>query len=202
MVVRIDVNKDALTKGLSVIGFLASCNFQLTRWYSRCTLQNSGPNITVCLKVCMKDAVSKLQACNGQLPARLIVYRDSIGDGHMKMVVNFEVPQILSAPDESLQNPLVGTVIDTEATRPEWYDFFLSSQLAHQGTVNPTYYNMVYDDNGFKPDHIQHLTYKMCHSDPCDVPAPCQYANKLTFLVGQSIHREPSLALADKLFYL
>ena len=34
------------------------------------------------------------------------------------------------------------------------------------------------------------------------VPAPCQYAHKLAFLVGQSIHKEPNLALADKLFFL
>ncbi|XP_061484783.1 piwi-like protein 4 isoform X2 [Rhineura floridana] len=236
MVVGIDVNKDAMTKGMSVIGFVASTNFQLTRWYSRCMLQNSGSNIADCLKVCMKGAISKWQTYNGQLPARIIVYRDGVGDGQLKMVVDFEVPQIISVLDEctgdgrrpklsmivvrkkclcrfftetnrSLQNPPVGTVIDTEATRPEWYDFFLISQLARQGTVNPTYYNVVYDDNGLKPDHMQRLTYKMCHlyynwPGLIRVPAPCQYANKLTFLVGQSIHREPSLRLTDKLFYL
>lgn len=34
------------------------------------------------------------------------------------------------------------------------------------------------------------------------VPAPCQYAHKLAFLVGQSIHREPNLMLSDRLYYL
>ncbi len=34
------------------------------------------------------------------------------------------------------------------------------------------------------------------------VPAPCQYAHKLAFLVGQSIHREPNMQLDDFLFYL
>lgn len=34
------------------------------------------------------------------------------------------------------------------------------------------------------------------------IPAPCQYAHKLTFLVAQSIHKEPSLELANSLFYL
>lgn len=34
------------------------------------------------------------------------------------------------------------------------------------------------------------------------IPAPCQYAHKLTFLVAQSIHKEPSLQLANSLFYL
>lgn len=34
------------------------------------------------------------------------------------------------------------------------------------------------------------------------VPAPCQYAHKLAFLVGQSIHRDPSPALSDRLYFL
>ena len=34
------------------------------------------------------------------------------------------------------------------------------------------------------------------------IPAPCQYAHKLTFLVAQSIHKEPSLELSNSLFYL
>ena len=34
------------------------------------------------------------------------------------------------------------------------------------------------------------------------VPAPCQYAHKLAFLQGQSLHREFSAHLSDKLFFL
>lgn len=34
------------------------------------------------------------------------------------------------------------------------------------------------------------------------VPAPCQYAHKLAFFVGQSIHREPNMMLSDRLYYL
>ncbi|XP_062983232.1 piwi-like protein 4 [Elgaria multicarinata webbii] len=236
MVVGIDINKDAIAKGSSVVGFVASTNASITRWYSRCILQHTGASTADCLKICLKGALSKWQNCNGQLPARIIIYRDGVGDGQLKMVVDYEVPQLLTVLDEfcgncrrpklsmvvvkkrcpcrffteanrSLQNPPIGTVVDREATRPEWYDFFLISQLARQGTVNPTYYNVIYDDNGLKPDHMQRLTYKMCHlyynwSGLIRVPAPCQYASKLTFLVGQSIHREPSLELADKLFYL
>ncbi|XP_060091172.1 piwi-like protein 4 [Heteronotia binoei] len=235
MVVGIDVNKDAINKGTSVVGFVASTNIKLSRWFSRCVLQKSGTNMADCLKICMEGALNQWQKCNGQLPTRVIVYRDGVGDGQLKMVVDYEVPQLFSVLSEcggnhrpklsvivvrkrcllrffteanrSLENAPIGTVIDTEATRPNWYDFFLISQLARQGTVNPTHYNVVYDDNGLKPEHMQRLTYKMCHlyynwPGLIRVPAPCQYANKLTFLVGQSIHQEPRLELADKLFYL
>lgn len=46
---------------------------------------------------------------------------------------------------------------------PLRYDFYLISQAACRGTVNPTYYNVIYDDNGLKPDHMQRLTFKLCH---------------------------------------
>ena len=34
------------------------------------------------------------------------------------------------------------------------------------------------------------------------VPAPCQYAHKLAFLVGQSIHKDPALELSNRLYFL
>ena len=34
------------------------------------------------------------------------------------------------------------------------------------------------------------------------VPAPCQYAHKLAFLMGQSIHKEPNTRLDDLLYCL
>lgn len=106
-----------------------------------------------------------------------------------------------------VSNPPPGTIIDTEATRPEWYDFFLVSQSVRQGTVSPTHFNVIYDTTGLKPDHMQRLAYKLCHlyynwPGTIRVPAPCQYAHKMAFLVGQSLHRDPALALANKLFYL
>nr|XP_033803393.1 piwi-like protein 4 isoform X3 [Geotrypetes seraphini] len=235
LLVGIDVNKDALNKGQSVVGFVSSINAKMTRWFSRGILQNSSSDIADCLKVCMKGALRKWQKVNCELPSRIIIYRDGVGDGQLKMVMDYEIPQLINSFRETsieyspklsvivvrkkciprffleanreLQNPPLGTVVDSEATRPEWYDFYLISQVARQGTVNPTYYNVVYDDNGLKPDHMQRLTYKMCHlyynwPGVIRVPAPCQYAHKLTFLVGQSIHREPSMELAEYLFYL
>ena len=81
------------------------------------------------------------------------------------------------------------------------------SQSVRQGTVNPTSYNVIRDNSGLTPDHLQKLTYKLCHlyynwPGTVRVPAPCQYAHKLAFLVGESLHKEPSEKLEDLLFYL
>ena len=61
-----------------------------------------------------------------------------------------------------MSNPPSGTVVDDVVTLPERYDFFLISQSVRQGTVNPTSYNVVLDESGLKPEHIQRLTYKVC----------------------------------------
>ena len=81
------------------------------------------------------------------------------------------------------------------------------SQSVRQGTVNPTSYNVIRDNSGLTPDPLQKLTYKLCHlyynwPGTVRVPAPCQYAHKLAFLVGESLHKEPSEKLEDLLFYL
>ncbi|EPY79648.1 hypothetical protein CB1_000904012 [Camelus ferus] len=138
-------------------------------------------------------ALNKWHKHNHDVPARIIVYRDGVGDGQLKTLMEYEVPQLLSSVTEASSN-----------TR---YDFYLISQAACRGTVSPTYYNVIYDDNGLKPDHMQRLTFKLCHlyynwPGLISVPAPCQYAHKLTFLVAQSIHKEPNLELASSLFYL
>ncbi|XP_057604599.1 piwi-like protein 4 isoform X1 [Hippopotamus amphibius kiboko] len=191
MVVGIDVCKDAFSQGMVVVGFVASVNPRITRWFSRCILQRTTADVADCLKVFMTGALDRWYKHNHGLPARIIVYRDGVGDGQLKTLVEYEVPQLLSSVTEAssntspklsvimvrkkcmprflmetgrtLQNPPLGTVVDSEATRPEWYDFYLISQVACRGTVNPTYYNVIYDDNGLKPDHMQRLTFKLCH---------------------------------------
>ncbi|BFZ18411.1 hypothetical protein BsWGS_21450 [Bradybaena similaris] len=109
--------------------------------------------------------------------------------------------------NNQVSNPPPGTLVDSRVTKPDWYDFFLVSQSVRQGTVSPTSYNVIYDKTGLQADHMQQLTYKLTHmyfnwQGTIRVPAPCQYAHKLAFLQGQSLHRPFSALLADKLFYL
>merc|ERR1712059_131182 len=104
-------------------------------------------------------------------------------------------------------NPNSGTVVDDVVTLPERYDFFLISQSVRQGTVNPTSYNVILDESGFSPDQLQRLSYKLTHlyynwPGTVRVPAPCQYAHKLAFLTGTSLHAEPSEHLSDLLYFL
>ncbi|XP_039213295.1 piwi-like protein 1 isoform X1 [Crotalus tigris] len=235
MIVGIDCYHDISAGRRSVAAFVASLNHGMTRWYSRCVLQDRGQEIVDGLKVCLQAALRTWYSYNEHMPTRIIVYRDGVGDGQLKTLVSYEIPQFLECLktvgadyrpkltvivvkkrvnsrffaeiDGKLQNPPPGTIIDLEVTRPEWYDFFIVSQSVKSGTVAPTHYNVIYDSSALKPDYMQRLTYKLCHMyynwpGVIRVPAPCQYAHKLAFLVGQSIHREPNLALSEKLYYL
>lgn len=91
-------------------------------------------------------------------------------------------------------NPPPGTVVDHTVTRRDWYDFFLVSQFSRQGTVTPTHYVVIHDGCQMKTDHLQRLSYKLTHMyynwpGTVRVPAPCQYAHKLAYLVGQSVQK-------------
>ncbi|XP_073321445.1 piwi-like protein 1 [Pagrus major] len=235
MIVGIDCYHDTTAGKRSIGALVASLNHSMSRWFSKCVLQHKGQEIMDGLKMALSAALKDYLKFNDCLPSRIIVYRDGVGDGQLHSVVNYEVTQIMDSiksmghdymPKLSVvvvkkrissrffahmagntTNPPPGTVIDSEVTRPEWYDFYIVSQYVNSGCVSPTHYNVVYDTSGLKPDHMQRLTYKLCHmyynwQGIIRVPAPCQYAHKLAFLVGQNIHREPNVHLDDLLFYL
>ncbi|XP_076054688.1 argonaute 3 [Oratosquilla oratoria] len=106
-----------------------------------------------------------------------------------------------------LSNPGPGSVVDYAITKRNWYDFLLVSQHVRQGTVSPTHYVVVLDGGHLKVDHMQRLTYKLTHlyynwPGTIRVPAPCQYAHKLAYLIGQNVKKAAAPGLCDKLFFL
>ncbi|XP_038222567.1 piwi-like protein Ago3 [Zerene cesonia] len=235
MVIGIDSYHDPARKRRSVCSFVASYNQSMTHWYSRAVFQERGQEIVDKLKACLVDSLKHFLRVNGRLPERIIMYRDGVGDGQLKLIQDYEIPQmkvcfssfgdvyepmltyivvqkrintrIFMKSHQGLENPPPGTVVDHDITRRNWYDFLIVSQKVNQGTVTPTHYVVVHDDSPMSPDQCQRLTYKMCHlyynwPGTVRVPAPCQYAHRLAYLVGQSIHDTPSDALSDKLFFL
>lgn len=232
MYVGIDTYHDSGSQR-SVGGFVASMNDLCTRYFSKTTWQPSKQELISQLEVCMTDALKEYHEKNGYYPARIIVFRDGVGDGQLLAVKENELRDIkraisrLDTPPEliftvvtkriqqrfflkqgsRLTNPGPGTIVDTCVTRDELFDFFLVPQSVGQGTVTPTHYNVLEFNTTLTPDHLQKIAYKLCHiyynwTGTIRVPACCQYAHKLAFLVGQSLHRDPSPNLANLLYYL
>ncbi|XP_059192376.1 piwi-like protein 2 isoform X2 [Centropristis striata] len=234
MVVGVDVHHDTSKAHQSVMGFVASVNSSLTRWYSRVTFQTPNEELINGFRVCLLAALQKYYEVNHNLPEKIVVYRDGVSDGQLKMVEQYEIPQLIkcfetfpsyepklvfivvqkristtlySMAGNNIGTPPPGTVIDHTLTRRDWVDFFLMAHHIRQGCGLPTHYISLYNTANLTPDHLQRLTFKMCHlywnwPGTIRVPAPCKYAHKLAFLSGQYLHSEPAIQLSDKLFFL
>ncbi|XP_061449298.1 piwi-like protein 2 isoform X4 [Rhineura floridana] len=162
------------------------------------------------------------------------ISQDGVSDSQLKMVESYEIPQlqkcfeafenydpkmvvfvvqkkisanIYSAATDHFTTPSPGTVIDHTITSQDQVDFYLMAHHARQGCGIPTHYVCVRNTANLSPDHMQRLTFKLCHMywnwpGTIRVPAPCKYAHKLAFLSGQVLHHEPAIQLSEKLFFL
>ncbi|XP_054853826.1 piwi-like protein 2 [Eublepharis macularius] len=234
MVIGMDVYHDPSRGKRSVVGFVASINHTLTRWYSRVIFQTPHQEIIDSLKVCLVTALQKFYEVNHCLPEKIVVYRDGVSEGQLKMIESYEIPQlqkcfeafenydpkmvvfvvqkkistnIYAAATDYFTTPPPGTVVDHTVTCRDWVDFYLIAHHARQGCGIPTHYVCVKNTANLSPDHMQRLTFKLCHMywnwpGTIRVPAPCKYAHKLAFLSGQVLHHEPAIELCEKLFFL
>ncbi|KAM6331386.1 piwi-like protein 2 [Alca torda] len=234
MVIGMDVYHGH-SKGMrSVIGFVASMNHVLTKWYSRVVFQMPHQEIADSLRLCLADALQHFHEMNHCLPKKIVVYRDGVSDSQLDTVLKYEIPQMQKCFDtfenyrpsmvvvvvqkqistnfyalrtEQLTSPPPGTVVDHTITSSDWQDFFLLAHCSRQGCSIPTRYVCVLNTANLSYEHLQRLTFKLCHlywnwPGTVRVPAPCKYAHKLAFLSGQVLHHEPSTQLCDKLFFL
>lgn len=138
----------------------------------------------------MSGALEAFKKHNGQYPARLIFYRDGVGEGQIEGLCRAEIVQIRQAIGNTgltgkcpmiylncskrvntrlfagnpgrFQNPEPGTVVDSGITDKDTYEFYLVSVGARQGMSMPTRYTVIYDDLKAAPNDIEHLTYKLC----------------------------------------
>ncbi|KAI4589452.1 hypothetical protein MJG53_020476 [Ovis ammon polii x Ovis aries] len=234
MVIGMDVYHDPSRGMRSVVGFVASINLTLTKWYSRVVFQMPHQEIVDSLKLCLVGSLKKFYEVNHCLPDKIVVYRDGVSDGQLKTVASYEIPQLQKcfeafenyhpkmvvfvvqkkistnlylAATENFATPSPGTVVDHTITSCEWVDFYLLAHHVRQGCGIPTHYVCVLNTANLSPDHMQRLTFKLCHMywnwpGTIRVPAPCKYAHKLAFLSGQILHHEPAIQLCENLFFL
>uniref|UniRef100_A0A8C5RCH7 Piwi-like protein 2 n=1 Tax=Laticauda laticaudata TaxID=8630 RepID=A0A8C5RCH7_LATLA len=234
MVIGIDVYHDPTRGKRSMVGFVASTSPIVTRWYSKVIFQTPHQEIIDSLKVCLVAALQKFHEVNHHLPEKIVIYRDGVSDGQLKIVESYEIPQLekcfeafnnynpkmvvfvvqkqistniyLSAAQQ-LSAPPPGTVLDHTATSRDWVDFYLIAHYSPQGCGIPTHYVCVRNTANLTPDHMQRLTFKLCHlywnwPGTIRVPAPCKYAHKVAFHSGHILHHEPSNELCETLFFL
>ncbi|XP_003708345.1 aubergine isoform X2 [Megachile rotundata] len=231
MVVGFDVCHDPSDKSRDFGAMVASLDKGLTRYFSAVSAHNSGEELSNQFSVNMMKALHCYRNANKCFPSHIVIYRDGVGEGQVPHVRDHELEQLKSKLNEiygdnpvrmafvivtkrintrffyNQENPPPGTVVDDVVTNPMRYDFYIVSQSVWQGTVTPCAYNVIADTTGWKADQLQRITYKLCHmyfnwSGTVRVPAPCQYAHKLAFMVAQFIRRSPSTQMETLLYYL
>ena len=65
MVCGVDVYHDPTRRGQSVVGFVASVNPAMTRWYSRAKNQVPGIELVDTLKICLMESLQKYHEVSG-----------------------------------------------------------------------------------------------------------------------------------------
>merc|ERR1719435_42579 len=97
MVIGYDTYHDTLKKGVSVGAVVASLNSTMTKYLSVANL-HSNPQQELNDNMCpaITKALRKYHELNQEFPARIIVYRDGVGDGQIQYVLEHEIKAIQS----------------------------------------------------------------------------------------------------------
>jgi len=190
MICGYDTHHDTTKRGRSFGAFVASLNMRFSRWWSKADAHERLEEVSSMMSVNIIEAVNAYKKFNdNELPERIIIYRDGVGEGQLEHVFKVELEKVrealskletkirltmivvnkrigarfyMRANDGFFTNPPPGTVIDHTVTREERFDFYLISQSTRQGTVTPTYYNIIHDEAGFGPGMHQKLASKLC----------------------------------------
>jgi len=261
LIIGFSISKDTSDRRKSYGAMVASMNPNDSdeegnpggKFFSVVTQHDCGEDLSTNFGNNILAALRRYTMCNeGQLPKRILIYRDGVGDGQIQHVIDQELADIRSKvkhvyeksghpgterlgfvllnkktntrlfsqgdtgrqhrPNQrsDYQNPLPGTVVDSVITLPERYDFYLVSPSTNQGSVSPTYYNIIHDEfYACRPEIMQTMTFKLCHlyynwTGTTCVPSVVQYAKKLAILVGQNMHEIPSpnMPIDKQLYFL
>ncbi|XP_038122427.1 protein aubergine [Culex quinquefasciatus] len=192
MVIGFDVCHDTRNRSRSFGALVATSyheSMKHPRFFSTVNHHSAGEELS---NYMAQNVVKALRAYRDEfqnLPNRIIIYRDGVGDGQLKYVHDLEITSIKEklklitkdAPTtpkltflvvskrintrlfHDKRNPVPGTIVDDVITLPERNDFYLVSQSVRQGTVSPTSYNVLYDESGLTADQLQVYTYKQTH---------------------------------------
>lgn len=239
MIIGADVFHKADKQGQSCVGFCASIDPQLGKYYCKVHFQKPGQELMESLGPLVKGAVNAYYKVNNYLPEYIIFYRDGVAENQIPMIVEFETVAILKAFTElnekykpkfaefvvtkriddrffvenkgkgnkiEYSNPPAGTLVADNVVSNH-FDFFLIAQNVTQGTCTPTHYRCVYNNTELPADVFYQLTYNQCYNyynwnGSVRVPAACQYAHKLAYLVGQTLREGHHSLLDNKLFFL
>jgi aubergine-like protein len=97
MIVGFDVYHCGKRKGASVGAMVATTHETQARYYSTVSFHSSKEELSTNLCTDITKCLSAFQKVNKDLPERIIMYRDGVGEGQLTFVYDTELKQILNA---------------------------------------------------------------------------------------------------------
>lgn len=176
--------------GRSVASLVGQFGKHLRHTYSETCIQSSQyEEIIGSMSAMFLKILEQYHRVEKKLPARVIFYRDGVGQSFIERTLEQEVGGIIEAMEKKFAlkrpkitvvlvtkrisdkfatrhghpgNPLPGTVVESGVVEPGRASFFMIAQKVTQGTANPTKYQVVYDENETRFEDLIRLTHNLC----------------------------------------
>ena len=126
---------------------------------------------------------------NKVYPSFVVIFRDGVSEGRYNIVLKTEVENLersaknknprcklsfvcvnkrivtrfFDTRNDNLNNPISGTVVNSDIVSNLYSQFYLVSQSTTQGTVSPSSYDIIYNMCEWSVGDYQKLAYKLCH---------------------------------------
>ncbi|MCQ2819310.1 MAG: hypothetical protein MJ252_18760 [archaeon] len=110
--------------------------------------------------------------------------------------------------DNRIANPPNGTVVDTKAVNPDYFEFYMQPQFVNQGVARPVHFHCIYDTTEIPAVALEEITYKQTYyywnwNGPIKVPACLKYAEKENEFYGKVLGGlDPNAGILDTPFYI
>ncbi|KAI5949901.1 hypothetical protein KGF54_005379 [Candida jiufengensis] len=198
------------SESVSVASVVGSEDGIFNKFPGSIRVQTGGQEVISEIKPMVKESLENFHKKVGQLPSKVLFYRDGVSEGQYYTVLQQELTHVKAAFKEygqsknlsnynpkitfmivvkrhqtrfipldknstnlatkkqvavmSNDNVIPGTVVDRDITSIAFFDFYIQSQQALQGTGIPAHYYVLHDENNYKSDEIQNITYNLCHT--------------------------------------
>jgi len=210
--------------GKQIIGCSASYNRTFTKYISVPAIEALNAPLNDKIKECVNEAAKQFEKINKTAPQHIIFLRDGLNSSR---IAQSEANALKSSMEQtkftyvllnkknnlkvffcdktSYSNIPPGTLIDDVVVSPDQFDFYLISQKSNQGLSAATHYNVIFDNFKVQTNDLHLFLYKLCYlyynwTGGIRVPAPCHYAKKLAYLVGDKISTKKEVILPNSNF--
>ena len=75
-----------------------------SKWHSKTFTHREGEEITMHFEQLLSEALVNFHACNNKLPNSIVLYRDGVGDGRIRNVIEIEYEQMKRACQQAGPN--------------------------------------------------------------------------------------------------